>query len=139
MKRRAQNNEGTGAQQVLGPLEAEVMRVIWNLPNSTTGEVSEIINRQRIPPLAYRTVLTILSRLEKKGWVFHEADGRAFRYTATKTEKEMTEIQAQREVSEVLEKFGNLAVAGFVELTVVDPAYLTRLEELLKERKNNET
>jgi predicted transcriptional regulator len=64
---------------ILADREAEFMEVLWKLGPSTVAEV-----RKELPDrLAYTTVLTILRNLEAKGYVGHDADGRAHRYAAT--------------------------------------------------------
>lgn len=60
----------------IGDRELEVMGVLWELGSGTVTEV-----REQLPvELAYTTVLTILRNLEEKGFVVHEAEGRAHRY-----------------------------------------------------------
>ncbi len=49
----------------LSGLELEVMRRVWALGTATAAEVRAGLSR----PLADTTVLTVLSRLEKKGYV----------------------------------------------------------------------
>jgi BlaI family transcriptional regulator, penicillinase repressor len=62
---------------VLGDRELDVMGVLWELRSGTVAEV-----RERLPAdLAYTTVLTILRNLEEKGFVTHEVEGRAHRYS----------------------------------------------------------
>lgn len=60
----------------LGEREAEIMGVLWNVGSGTVGEVRAGLS----DPLAYTTVLTILRNLEKKGFLSHQAEGRAHRY-----------------------------------------------------------
>jgi BlaI family penicillinase repressor len=54
------------------------MEVLWKLGPSTVAEVRKALPDQ----LAYTTVLTILRNLEGKGYVGHDAEGRAHRYMA---------------------------------------------------------
>lgn len=62
---------------VLADREAEIMEVLWDAGPSTVAEVKD-----RVPDaLAYTTVLTILRNLESKGYVTHDADGKAHRYS----------------------------------------------------------
>lgn len=61
---------------VIGDRELEVMGVLWEFGSGTVSEVRE----QLAAELAYTTVLTILRNLEEKGFVTHEAEGRAHRY-----------------------------------------------------------
>jgi predicted transcriptional regulator len=54
------------------------MRVLWERQRATVGEVVERLAGTHAP--AYNTVLTTLGILERKGYVTHEKDGRAFAY-----------------------------------------------------------
>ena len=56
------------------------MRVLWDHPGSTVGEVVERIEGPSRP--AYNSVLTILRILDRKGYVSHDKSGRAFVYSA---------------------------------------------------------
>ncbi|MEO7513979.1 MAG: BlaI/MecI/CopY family transcriptional regulator [Gemmatimonadaceae bacterium] len=61
------------------PRELAVMSVLWRLGSATVTEVRETLE----DPLAYTSVLSALQTLEEKGYVRHEAEGRAYRYFAT--------------------------------------------------------
>jgi predicted transcriptional regulator len=63
-----------------GLTEAEhrIMDVLWELRAATVGDVVERIEGPSRP--AYNTVLTLLRILERKGYVRHEKQGRAFTY-----------------------------------------------------------
>jgi len=62
----------------LAERESELMQVLWEHGPSTVGEVHERLKDE----LAYTTVLTILQKLEKKGYVRHEEQGRLHRFMA---------------------------------------------------------
>jgi predicted transcriptional regulator len=81
---------------MLGPLEAEVMKIIWVRGTALVSEIEEILNRRRNVPLAYKTVLTICTRLGEKGVLSHEKEGRAFRFYPTMTESEFVAAQASK-------------------------------------------
>jgi predicted transcriptional regulator len=61
------------------PRELEVMSILWRLGSATVAEVREALDES----LAYTSVLSALQTLEEKGYVRHEADGRAYRYLPT--------------------------------------------------------
>jgi BlaI family transcriptional regulator, penicillinase repressor len=63
---------------VLADREAEIMEVLWMRGPSTVAEVRNHLKDD----LAYTTVLTILRNLEAKGYVGHDEEGRAHRYSA---------------------------------------------------------
>jgi predicted transcriptional regulator len=60
----------------LGPLELDVMEVMWNFGESNSRDVMERMERK----LAYTTVMTTLDRLYKKGLLDREMTDRAFMY-----------------------------------------------------------
>jgi predicted transcriptional regulator len=56
------------------------MRVLWQKGPSTVGAIVEALRGRRAP--AYNTVLTMMRILEKKQYVRHRKDGRAFVFDA---------------------------------------------------------
>jgi len=58
------------------PRELAVMSVLWKLGSASVTEVRDALEED----LAYTSVLSALQTLEEKGYVRHEADGRAYRY-----------------------------------------------------------
>lgn len=56
--------------------ELDVMAVLWDRGPCTVADVREALDDD----LAYTTVLTVLRILEDKGYVAHDAEGRAHRY-----------------------------------------------------------
>jgi BlaI family penicillinase repressor len=61
------------------PRELAVMSVLWRFGSATVAEVREHLDEE----LAYTSVLSALQILEEKGYVRHEAEGRAYRYFPT--------------------------------------------------------
>lgn len=61
------------------PRELAVMSVLWRLGSATVADVREHLDED----LAYTSVLSALQILEDKGYVRHEAEGRAYRYFPT--------------------------------------------------------
>ena len=63
----------------LGPLEMQLLRVIWKRHSTTVRELLD----SGETTCAYTTVMTTLDRLHKKGLLERSPEGRAFRYTAS--------------------------------------------------------
>lgn len=61
------------------PRELAVMSVLWRLGSASVSEVRDALEED----LAYTSVLSALQTLEEKGFVRHEAEGRAYRYFPT--------------------------------------------------------
>lgn len=77
----------------LGPLEVEVMEVVWAWGSSNVREVTKRMPRE----LAYTTVMTTLDRLYKKGLLEREMTDRAFVYSA-KVSREDWDLQRAGEM-----------------------------------------
>ena len=120
--------------EMLGPLEAEVMEIIWAKGPLLVSQIEEVLNERRSDPLAYKTVLTICTRLDEKGLLAHEKEGRAFRYGPVKSEAEFVEQQSSKAAEAMLNRFGDVALSTFVDQVAADPAQLAALRDLLNKR-----
>ena len=65
----------------LSPGQLEIMDVVWRQGDATVGEVWKALAARR--QVARNTVLTMLARLEEKGWLARKADTHAHIYRAT--------------------------------------------------------
>jgi BlaI family penicillinase repressor len=118
---------------LLSPLEAEVMAVVWRHPRINVGDATAVVNAKRARKLSERTVATILRRLDAKGYATHVVDGRAFLYTAVVPEDQFVAWHGRRAMGEFLGRYGpEVAVAGLVEASGAGRAALDLLEELLR-------
>ena len=119
-----------GAGSALGPLEAEVMAVLWRadapLP---VREVAARLNAGRDPALAYTTVMTVMSRLAGKGILAQSRSGRRFVYAPVAADV------AEIAVRGVLAEFGDAALARFVERAELDPQLRERLRRLMEQQQ----
>lgn len=110
------------------------MQVLWERGPSTVAQVKEALTDE----MAYNTVLTVLRRLEEKGYVGHEEEGRAHRYHA------LVEAQAVRESA--LERLTRRVFGGSPELLLthlvsgrkLSEAQLRRLRDLVDHQLKEE-
>ncbi len=127
-------------RELLGPLEAQVMAAVWRHPGLSGVETTTLVNDKRDTPLSPRTILTVLSRLEAKGFLSHAVDGRAYRYTAVVPECEFVEWHAQRAITDLLKRYGDdVVISGLLGAPSVDPDALARLDELLERSRERKT
>ena len=113
---------------VLGSLEAAIMRVVWDEKRPmTVREVLERLNEQGREPLAYTTVMTVMSRLAEKEILRRHQQGRGFVYESA------VGNQAAVAVRGLLRDFGDSAVASFVDQARADPKLMRRLRRLLRD------
>jgi len=64
---------------ILTELELQLMHVIWRKGSATVQDIRDALSHER--PLAYTSISTMMSILEKKGYVTHETVGRTYVYT----------------------------------------------------------
>src|ERR1700761_4888272 len=70
---------------MLGPLEPEVMEILWRAGECSVRDVLRQMDR----PAAYTTVMTTLVRLHHKGVLKQSKQERAFRYAPLVTAQEI--------------------------------------------------
>ena len=117
------------AGRVLGPLEAEVMEVVWATSAPlNVRDVLERLNEGRKPELAYTTVMTVMARLAEKRVLIRTRQGRGYLYEAAVGDTAAIAVQ------NVVRDFGDAAIAGFVDHARSDPKVLARLQRLLDGR-----
>ncbi len=124
---------------LLGPLEAAVMGELWTSGGMSVSDVVARLNRDRARPLAYTTVLTVLGRLTQKSLLRRERIGRRHVYLPTVARSEFLRHEADRAVQEVLADFGELAVAGFLDVTTMKPEHRQYLAEWLRSYNEQHT
>jgi predicted transcriptional regulator len=111
--------------------ELRLMKMLWQRGESAVGDL--VAAMPDGDALAYNSVLTTIRILEKKGYVNHRQEGRAFIYTACVAQDDASKV----EVRHVLQRFfGNsrekllLSLLGDEEIT---PAELQRLRDAIKQ------
>ncbi len=72
----------------LSDVQLAFMRALWFRPGSSVAQVKEFLSEEG-RELAQTTVATQLGRLEKKGVIAHEVEGRQFLYRALVSEAEV--------------------------------------------------
>ncbi len=118
-------------EDVLGPLAAAIMRVIWREGESTVATVAARLADDRPRAPAYTTVMTVMGRLHERGLLIREKRGRQFVYRAPRSEPDTIERLSQVAVEDLVARFGTTAYRQFaLRLAEVDPATRARLAEL---------
>jgi BlaI family penicillinase repressor len=117
----------------LTDLEGEIMRVVWDAGPCAVEAVHMVVSRKR--NLKETTIRTLLRRLEQKGYLTHELDGRAYIYRAVEPARSL----AARAVRQIIDRFcqGSVEelVSGMVEANVLSATEIERLEKLVRRRR----
>ena len=70
----------------LGSLQKAVMEVVWESGEATVQQVRDGLEREPLP--AYTTILSVMQKLEKAGWLTHRAEGRTYIYLPLRSRQE---------------------------------------------------
>jgi predicted transcriptional regulator len=90
-------NEPTIAS--LGPLENQIMTVIWDLSEANVSRVMDALKE----PAAYTTIMTTLDRLYKKGLLNRRKDSRAFLYSPRFSPEELELFVTENMIGKLLD------------------------------------
>jgi predicted transcriptional regulator len=111
--------------------ELRLMKVLWVRGEAAVTDLVEAVAEET--PLAYTSVLTTVRILEKKGFVEHRQEGRAFLYRPCVAEHEA----GRSEVRHVLQRFfGNSPEKLLISLLGDDnvtPEEIQRLKQIIAE------
>jgi predicted transcriptional regulator len=116
------------------PRELEVMSILWRLGSGTVSEVREELSEK----LAYTSVLSALQTLEEKGYVRHEAEGKAYRYYPTVDAARAGESALARIRDAVFQGSAERMFAQLVSDRGLSRKELERMRRLLAERLKEE-
>jgi len=109
------------------------MRAVWDAAPCSVEAVHQTVSRTR--SLKETTVRTLLRRLEQKGYLTHEEEGRAYVYRAVEPARSL----AARAVRQIIDRFcqGSVEelVSGMVEAKVLSKREMDGLEAFVRSRK----
>src|SRR2546421_12715544 len=94
----------------LHPLEAEVMRELWDRDEATVRVVLDALNRSADRPRAYTTIMTTMARLERKGLLRRRRAGNADVYRPVLDRGLYESRRASAEVEALVDQFGGAAL-----------------------------
>ncbi len=115
----------------MGEVEQLVMDYIWTQGSSTAESCREALAAAR--PMKDSTIRTVLRRLEEKGYLTHETEGRTFIYKASDARQNV----AVRAVKGIIDRFCGGSAEELL-LGMVDNAVLSRKDLQRLARKINE-
>jgi BlaI family transcriptional regulator, penicillinase repressor len=110
--------------------ELDVMSILWRGGSGTVAEVREALAED----LAYTSVLWVLQTLEEKGYVRHEAEGRAYRYYPLVAPEDAGGSALGRILDKMFHGSAEQLLVQLVRSERVSREELERLRRLLSER-----
>lgn len=104
---------GQPLEAVLGPLESEVMEVVWARGEVTVRDVRQVLKGAR--PIAYTTVMTTMGRLADKGFLRRVESYPAHRYSPLLSRDQYASSAVKSILDWLVGQFRDPAVAYFVD------------------------
>ncbi len=128
----------------LGELQLRILKVLWRSGPLGVGEIQAGLTDLAGPSpggrrLAYTTVATMLRKMEDRGLVRHQEQGRRFVYEAIPSAAEVGRSSTADLVDRLFE--GSLAdtVSHLLQSREVRPDELAQLERLIAEHRGRAT
>ena len=117
----------------LGELQRAVMQIVWELGEATVQQVRQQLKRTKQP--AYTTVLSVMQKLEKQGWLCHKAAGRQYVYMPKQTIRQAGAKSLSRFIDRVFQGDALLMFQHLIEDDNLDDGDLAALRKMLDQRK----
>lgn len=123
-----------GFGKVLGSLEAEIMECVWcKYPASVKDVHEELL---AIRPIAYTTVMTIMTRLGDKKLLTKTKEGNAYIYSPAVSKEEFSYSIVEEVMEGLFEGFSQETILHFVEkIGKEKEEKISDLERQLKEQR----
>lgn len=120
-----------GLVKVLGPLETDIMQLVWREKCTTVKEVHRALQDQR--DIAYTTVMTTMTRLAEKGVLTRQRDGLAYVYTPAITERDFEAMMVRRVLDGLMDDYEEETITYILDyLAAHDPQRFERLRRELR-------
>src|SRR5918997_1623358 len=115
-------------QLSLGPLETEILNIVWELSSATVKDVHERILADPDRELAYTSVTTVLRRLAQKGWLACDRSERTFQWRPLVSRQEARALEAYEQLQRFLAVGNPDIVLAFADS--LDQVSLEQLEAI---------
>lgn len=119
--------------KTLTKAEEQVMQILWQLERAFTKEIVAEFDTSKKP--SYTTVATVLTVLEKKGFVQQEMIGNAKRYSPLVAKNEYAKEAAQGLISKYFDGSLSTLVSFFSEKDEVDIKEIDQIIQTLNKHK----
>jgi len=122
----------------LGTLQRAVMEIVWRLGEATVRQVLDGLDRRKEP--AYTTILSVMQKLERLGWLKHRAEGRSYVYSPARSRSEASANSLRELIGGVFSGDHRLLFQHFLDETELGEDELVELRKMIdrrrKERRN---
>ena len=118
-------------------LELEILKVLWHIGPATVRQVRDEL--AAIRDLAYTTVMTMMTIMDKKGYVQRKKDGRSFVYEATYQEQKASRNMLQDVVDRLFGGSTKAVMQHLLETSDLDESELKQIRLLINRKTREKT
>ncbi len=124
----------------LGPLESEILEIVWDFKEVTVKKVHDFILQDPNRELAYTSVTTVLQRLTRKGWLKCSKKGKAFSWRPLVSREQAKALKSYEKLNGFLAVSNPDVVASFadsLDATSLEQieAIASRLDRIRRQRR----
>ena len=101
------------SKRVLGPLEGEIMDVVWEKGPTTVSAVYKVLRDKK--DIAYTTVMTTMSRLAKKHLLSQDKSSSTYVYTPVLARSDFERYVVLNVLNGLIDDYGDAVVDCFIE------------------------
>ncbi len=102
-------------QLSLGPLEQEIIDIVWEKGEATVKMVHDQILTDPDRELSYSSVTTVLNRLTKKGWLTCRRQGKAFIWVPKVSAAQANAVKSYEQLQQFLAVSNPDVVSAFAD------------------------
>jgi predicted transcriptional regulator len=107
----------------LHELESRVMAAVWAQGEATVRSVTDAVAEEADGPRSYTTILTVMTRLDSKGFLDRRREGKRDIYVAAVDQEVYRRARSEAEVDAIVDAYGDLALTQFAKrFAKLDPA-----------------
>ena len=124
----------------LGHLQQAVMLTVWEMGEATVQQVLDRLTQER--PLRYMTILSVMRRLEKAGWLEHRTEERTYVYRATSSHEKEAGRSLSHFVNRLFRGDSRLMMQCLIEnqeLTDEDLKAISKMINARRKERSNDT
>ena len=116
--------------------ELKIMKIVWEMAPASVNGVLEAWVDKPIP--AYNTVLTMMRILERKGYLKHTKQGRAYVYEPLVNQTSARKKAVSHMVKSFFDGSPELLVLSLMKDANLSPEDIDRIEKMLEEKETEE-
>lgn len=117
----------------LASLQLAIMQILWDRDEATVAEVREALQNER--PLAYTTIATMLTKMERNGQVKHRNEGRINIYRPAVKRDTVSRSMVSDLATRLFRGDVTAMVAHLLDGCEVTSEELAQLKALVRERE----